>query len=123
VRTSCTDVQLTAYVRVEGAGATTTVAATDRRHGRGRPVDATVAVNGNRLTLTLPLLAPASFEDWTVSSMDVSWSRAAHARYGDTVPDWGIEGAYFTRGTGTPNYAGGPGDRPCGPPDPPLLAP
>lgn len=120
-KASCGDVQLTAYVRVEDDGETTVVA-TDRPHGQGRSVDATVDVDGGHLTLTLPLLAPARFEDWTVSSMDAAPSRIEHARYGDQLPDWAIEGAYFTRGTGTPNYAGGPGDRPCGPPDPPLLA-
>lgn len=121
-RASCGDTQLTAYIHVTGDGEATRVEATDRPHGRGRPVEATVTVDGEHLTLALPLLAAASFEDWTVSSTDAMSSRLEDVRYSDQIPDWFIEGAYFTRGTGTPNYAGGPGDEPCGPPDPPLLA-
>ncbi len=119
-KASCGDPQLTAHIHVTGDEAT--VEATDLPHGHGRPVDATVRVDGARLTLALPLLAPATFEDWSVSSTDATSSDLDDARYGDTVPDWVIEGAYFTRGTGTPNYAGGSGDEPCGAPDPPLLA-
>ncbi|MDW5593907.1 hypothetical protein VSS74_06150 [Conexibacter stalactiti] len=121
-KVSCGDAQLTAYIHVTGDGEATTVEATDRPHGQGRPVEATVRVDGEHMTLALPLLAAASFEDWTVSSTDAVSARLEDARYGDHIPDWSIEGAYFTRGTGTPNYAGGPGDEPCGPPDPPLLA-
>jgi hypothetical protein len=118
----CGDAQLTAYIHVPGDGEAATVEATDRPHGEGRPVEATVRVDGEHLTLALPLLASASFEDWTVSSTDAVSSRLEDSRYGDYVPDQVIEGAYFTRGTGTPNYAGTFGGQPCGPPDAPLLA-
>lgn len=118
----CGSAQLTVYIHVPGDGDAATVQATDRPHGQGRPVEATVTVDGEHLTLALPLLASARFEDWTVSSTDAASSRLEDARYGDYVPDQVIEGAYFTRGTGTPNYAGTFGDEPCGPPDPPLIA-
>jgi hypothetical protein len=120
-KVSCGTAQLTAYIHVRDDGGTA-VEATDRSHGQVRPVEATVKVDGERLTLALPLLASARFEDWTVSSSDVLSSRSEDARYGDYVPDQVIEGAYFTRGTGTPNDAGTFGDEPCGPPEPPLLA-
>lgn len=120
-KASCGDAKLTAYIHVTGDGGAATVEATDRPHGQGRPIEATVRVDGEHLTLALPLLASASFEDWTVSSTDAVSSRLEGARYGDSVPDQVIEGAYFTRGTGTPNYAGAFGGDACGPPDPPLL--
>lgn len=121
-KASCGDAKLTAYIHVTGHGGAATVEATDRPHGQGRPVEATVRVDGEHLTLALPLLASAIFEDWTVSSTDAVSSRLEGARYGDSVPDQVIEGAYFTRGTGTPNYAGAFGGEACGRPDPPLLA-
>ncbi|MDO8187543.1 hypothetical protein Q5424_27070 [Conexibacter sp. JD483] len=119
-KASCGSAQLTVSIHVREGG--TTVKATDLPHGRGRRVEATVKVDGEHLTLSLPLLTSARFEDWTVSSTDAASSRLERSRYGDYVPDQVIEGAYFTRGTGTPNYAGTFGDEPCGPPDPPLLA-
>ncbi len=118
----CGEAQLTAYIHVPGDGEAATVEATDRPHGQGRPVEATVTVDGEHLTLELPLLAAARFHDWTVSSTDAVPSRLEDARYGDYVPDQVMEGAYFTRGTGTPNYAGTFGGEACSRPEPPLLA-
>lgn len=115
----CSDTQLTASVNLTGKRPA--IEATDQPPGRVRPVAAAVRVDGNRLTLDLPLLHAASFKEWTVLSTDATWSRIEDTRFSDNIPDWYIEGAYFTRGTGRPNYAGGSGDTPCGPPDPPLL--
>ncbi len=116
---SCSDTQLTASINLTGRRPA--IEATDQPHGRGRRVAATVRVDGNQLMLDLPPLRPASFEEWTVFSTDAPWSHIEETRFSDNIPDWYITGAYFTRGTGRPNYAGGSGDEPCGPPDPPLL--
>ena len=116
---SCSDTQLTASIDLTGSRPA--IAATDQPHGRGRPVAAAVRVDGNHLTLDLPLLRPARFEDWSVLSTDATWARLEDTRFSDNIPDWYITGAYFTRGTGTPNYAGGSGATPSGAPPPPRL--
>lgn len=121
-KASCVDTQLTVHIHVQGDSEATTVEATDHPDGRRRPVDAAVQVDGEHLTLTLPLLASARFEGWMVSSADTAPSRLDDSRYGDQIPDWIIQGAYFAEGRGTPNHVGRPGDGPCGPADPPLLA-
>lgn len=114
----CGDAQLVALVRVADDG-TASVEATDRLDGDVRPVEAAVEVDGEHLTLALPLLAaPRRFYDLTVTSAD--GNALEEASYSDSIPDIAITGAGFTRGTGTPNYVGGWTDA-CGPADPPLL--
>ncbi|MBB4661383.1 hypothetical protein [Conexibacter arvalis] len=98
---SCADAQLTVYIRVGGDGETT-VRATDLPDRPARAVKAAVEIDGSQLTLTLPLKAAARFPRWHLSSYDTPPEQAMTARYGDMVPEWGIERVEFTRGTGAP---------------------
>lgn len=118
-REECGDFQLHLEIVVGPDGAVT-VLATDRGNRRARRIPtAEVTRAGNELELRLPLLATPTMGSWMIASSTPSRTTGEideWLAFGDTIPDWEITGAYFTRGTGTPNYP-----PMCGPADPPLL--
>lgn len=105
----CFDAQLTVEVRIDAAGRAAVRASDVPEAPLRRVAGTTASVAGEEVTVAFPIEADAHFRSWYVSSTD------AREASGDTVPDWYIEGATFTRGTGTPNSLN------CGPADPPLL--
>lgn len=111
----CADSQLAIVVRIDANGAVT-ARATDVPDARPRAVPGmTAELDGNDLTVDLPLEHPARVPNWYVFSSELG-VRDPERVASDSIPDWYIAATSFVRGPGTPIYP-----QPCGPADPPLL--